>query len=134
MRKKIIPFVNGQTPEKKASKSVPPFDIKSKGPKESLDGSIIEHGDMGSLNYEIYSRGVIHIFNKTLRFKKDLELFEEIILNTDFNRLKYPHIIEGSGDNADLIFSRKNKEITLSLRAKKRIYNGIERLKAIVKK
>lgn len=111
--------------------------FKSLG-KSSTNDKIIDQGELGELSYEVYERGVIHIFDdldETHRFKKDRDIFEDEILNTDFSTLSSVKeiIIKGSGDNDDLIFQlNDNNEIKLSLR--KKGFEMIDKLKSILSK
>jgi hypothetical protein len=107
MSKKVIPFIKpGQ--HQQAIQQVGTL-LSSMGPKKSLDGKIVDHGTLGILEYEVYERGVIHIFTghaappKDLRFKKDINYFEDEIKKFDFEKLPdgEEYIIQGSG----IIFS-----------------------------
>jgi len=127
MSKKVIPFI-------KSGQQQSPV-LSSMGPKKSLDGKIVDHGTLGKLEYEVYERGVIHIFDKDgLRFKKDIYIFEDEIKN--FNLEKYPdgdsHIIDGSGDNDHLVFMKENGDIKITL--KRREFEAIGLLKSILTK
>jgi len=110
-----------------------PF-IKSRGSKKTAEGEILDHGNISNVEYEIYKRGVIHIFDKDHRFKKDIDLFE-----TEFNKLNFDSLsngntidLSGSGDNDDLVFTKKDGDITLSF--KKKGFKTIEKLKGILSK
>jgi hypothetical protein len=115
--------------------NIVPF-INSKGSKKTTDGEIVDHGKINDLQYEIYKRGVIHIFkNKsaaTCRFKKDIDSFDTAINKLDFEKLEDGKslMIEGSGDNDNLIFTKKDDDINISLKAKG--FKTIERLKEIL--
>lgn len=136
MAKKLIPFLQGKTSAPVQKTPGTPA-LSSKGPKNSGDGKIVDHGVLGDLNYEIYERGVIHIFNDnrpgpgTLRFKKDLYIFEDEIKKVDFNKMiDVGYEIKGSGDNDHLVFSKENGEIKISL--KKREFEIMDTLKNIL--
>jgi len=119
-------------------KNVIPFLVNSRGAKKSNDGSIIDHGDIGDLKFEVYSRNdrfrVIHIFNakKTALFKKDAEDFRDAIDAINFEDMAdgTEHVIEGSGDNDDLIFTCVSGEIKLNIRRKG--LSVIDKLKSII--
>jgi len=114
---KIIPFTAQNVPE-----------------KNKKDG-IIEEGTFSDLNYKIYNRGTIHIFDdkKKALFKKDCELFEEAIDKLNLNSLSEGEIrkIPGSGDNDTLIFTCEGGDIKISL--EKPEYGAIIKLKKILK-
>jgi len=107
----------------------------SLGENEKEDKSIIDHGKIDDLNYEVYTRGSVHIIDKKgLIFKKDPLLFEEAIDQLDLDSLKdgKEAIIEAAGDNPDLIFKKIDGDIKLSLRKKE--YGTINKLKNVLKK
>ena len=113
------------------SNTVVPF--KSKGRKLiNKDGTVIDHGKIGTLKYEVYQRGVIHIFDKNRKFKKAMDVFEDEINELDFDNLKDGKsiVLKGSGDNDHLIFTRKNGDLDITL--KKRMFNTLEKLKDIL--
>jgi len=106
----------------------------SKGEKKGKD-TALDHGKIGDLDYELHARGCVHIFDKDgLRFKKDALLFEGSLdtLNLDTLKDGEETLIEGSGDNPDLILKKKDGDIILSLR--KKGYSTINKLKDILKK
>ena len=108
----------------------------SKGEKKGKE-SAIDHGKIGSLDYELYQRGVIHIYDKKdskFRFKKIPTLFEGAIDGLHLEKLKDGEetFIEGSGDNPNLIFKKKDGDIELLLRKKE--YGTISKLRNILKK
>ena len=119
---------------------------QSQGPLVSEDGEIVDHGDLGVyLKYEIYKRGVIHIFEdpfkkvpvldkRGLIFKKDITLFEKALEGLHFETLLEgcSHKIPGSGDNDDLVFEKTNGDINIYL--KKKGFTAIETLKDILSK
>lgn len=108
----------------------------SKGPRKAKkdSGDILDHGKIGELNYEVYSRGVLHIFDKDLKFKKDCVVFEDELDKLDLENLAEGEetFLEGSGDNDDLIFKKKDGDIQLLLRKKE--FGMIEKLRGILKK
>lgn len=115
--------------------NVIPFISKGK-PKETIkeQGEILDHGKIGDLNYEVYARGCIHIFDNNLRFKKDCDIFEDELTELDINSFddEEETVIEGSGENDNLIFKKKDGDIQLILRKKE--FNVINKLKGILKK
>ena len=130
MSAKTIPFIK---PKSELQTASPILD--SKGPKKSLDGKIVDHGTLGKLEYEVYERGVIHIFDKDgLRFKKDIYIFEDDIKSIKFEKLPdgTEHIINGSGDNDHLVFTKENGDIKISL--KRREFEALGLLKSILTK
>lgn len=139
MSKKVIPFIKpGQKQQPPPGGN--PVHLSSMGPKNSNDGKIVDHGTLGKLNYEVYERGVIHIFNDnrpgpdTLRFKKDIYIFEDEIKKIDFEKLSdgEQSIINGSGDNDHLVFTKENGDIKISL--KRREFEALGLLKSILTK
>ena len=127
MSKKVIPFI-------KSGQQQSPV-LSSMGPKKSLDGKIVDHGTLGKLEYEVYERGVVHIFDKGgLRFKKDIYIFEDEIKKVNFVKLSdgEQQIIDGSGDNDHLVFTKENGDIKISL--KRREFEVLGLLKAILTK
>jgi hypothetical protein len=105
------------------------LDFVSKGPKKSGkddDGVVIDHGKIGSLDYEVYKRGakqgspilVLHIFNSKMRFKKDADVFEDELDKIDFDKLDERHVIKGSGDNDDLVLMLKDGDVVFDLTKK----------------
>lgn len=136
MAKKLIPFLQKNAPSVSTQASGVPA-LSSKGPKNSGDGKIVDHGALGDLHYEIYERGVIHVFNDnrpgpdTLRFKKDLYIFEDEVKRVEFDKMgDGEYLIKGSGDNDHLVFSKENGEIKISL--KKREFEIMATLKNIL--
>ncbi|MBE3085862.1 MAG: hypothetical protein IMZ64_06560 [Bacteroidetes bacterium] len=127
MSHKTIPFIKpNQSPGGPA--------LDSKGPKKSSDGKIVDHGTLAELDYEIYERGVIHIFNKDLQFKKDIYIFEEEIRRIKFDQMSDGEVkeIKGSGDNDHLILTKENGDVKISL--KKREFEVLNMLKSILNK
>jgi hypothetical protein len=122
MKAKFIPF-------KKKTKGP---EMNSQGPTTSPDGNILDHGTLGDGNYEIYKRGVIKIFKDDLVFKKDINLFDKEVSAIDFENLQDPFIMKGSGDNDNLVFSKVEGDIQITL--KKRGFKGIETLQAVLNK
>ena len=115
-----------------ATKVIP---FKSAGEKkDSEDGACVDHGTLGDLKYEVYKRGVIHIFDDTTIFKKDCGIFEDEVSKIDFTAMGDgdQHVIKGSGDNDDLVFMCDNDEIKISLT--KKGLTVIEKLKSVLRK
>lgn len=115
-------------------KKVIEFKSKSKGKKkDSKDGEISDHGTIGDLKYEVYSRGTIHIFDNKHMFKKDCSRFEDAINEINFNKIteKSPVSIPGSGDNDDIQFYMENGDIKIKLIGKPIAI--VEKLKSILK-
>lgn len=112
----------------------------SKGKPSALknmtaDGTVVDHGLIGDLKYDLYSRGVIHIKDKKgLCFKKDPDNFEEALEDIDFATMSEEEeaLIPGSGDNDDLILAIKDGEIVLSLRKKE--FKLIRKLRDLISK
>lgn len=101
-----------------------------KGSKATAE--IFEEGKLGSLDYQVFKRGVIHISNKGLLFKKDIEVFEGEVTGLELNKLKdgEEKRIPGSGDNDDLVFTCKNGDIVPTLEAKQ--YSVMSKIKGII--
>jgi hypothetical protein len=128
MTKKVIPFIKPDPALK-----VPV--LSSAGPKKSDDGNIVDHGTLGELDYEVYERGVIHIFlQDCLRFKKDINIFEEEIKKFNFEKMTDGEemVIQGSGNNDHLVFTKENGDIKIAL--KRREFEAIGLLKSILTK
>jgi len=122
---------------KKKSNKVIPFETNTKPSKasKSRDGTVIEDGKIGTLSYEVYDRGVIHVFDKRNRmFKKDCGMFEDEMdkLNLDTLGVGKETVIKGSGANDHLIFKNKDGEINITLR--KRGHSMVEKLKGILER
>ena len=118
-----------------ANKAPKVLSFVSKGAKakeNNEDGTVVDHGKIGNLDYSVLSRGVIHITDGKQTFKKDPDLFEEKLEELDFTKITEgtPFTIEGSGDNADLIFSLKDGDIHLSLKAKE--FGIVRKLRDII--
>ena len=98
--------------------------FQPKGPKNSIkanaNGKVLDHGKIGNLDYEMYQRGVLHIFDDKLRFKKDPDVFEDEVDKINFDNMQHgdEHVIEGSGDNPNLVFVCRGDDIKLQLRKK----------------
>lgn len=115
------------------TKALIPF--KSKGAKkDSTDGAILDHGELGSLKYEVYERGVIHIFDDNLMCHKDISRFEDEISRINFDEIEDGDSITvmGSGDTDNLIFRCVDGEMKIEL--SRRGFGAIEKLKTILKK
>jgi hypothetical protein len=114
-------------------KSIIPFN--SKGPKkDSNDGTIVDHGNLGDLQYEVYSRNVIHIFDKNLMFHKDIAAFEDEIGKLDFAAMAPgdSHTVKGAGDTDNLIFRCDEDGIKVELARKG--FDVVEKLKSVLRK
>ena len=118
--------------KKKESDKIIPF--VSEGTKKTKrgEGQIVEHGKLGKLDFEVYRRGVIHIFDKKFIFKKDCVAFEDAIDELNLSTLKDGEevMIQGSGDNDNLVFKHVDGDIEISLREKS--FNMISKLKRIL--
>jgi hypothetical protein len=112
------------------------LEFKSKGPKrDSKDGDIVDHGQLGDLDYEVYSRGVIHIFDKNDHmFHKGIDTFEEEIAKNNFSKMSdgESFLVKGSGDTDNLIFLSKEGEIRIEL--SKKGFDVLEKLKGILRR
>lgn len=111
--------------------------FKSKGKRRTRksEGELVDHGEIGGLYYDVFQRGVIHIKDNVSKcFKKDIDQFEQCLDSFDFEDMddREEFFIEGSGDNDDLIFTKKDGEIVLSL--KKKSFSVIDKLKGIINK
>ena len=120
-----------------SSQNVIPFkSLGSKKGSNSTRSNIIDHGNIGSLEYEVFSRGVIHIIDKKskLTFKKSCSLFEDDLEKISFDKMSAgdTRVLLGSGDNCDLIFTSNGEDIKLSL--KKKEFSVITNLKNLLKK
>jgi hypothetical protein len=109
--------------------------LVSNGPKKSNDGTIVDHGSLGDLDYCIYSRRIIIIRdpeNTDLVFKKDIDLFQTELGKIDFNSMVDgdEFVIKGSGDNDNIVFIKHAGEINISIR--KREFSAVESLKNIL--
>jgi hypothetical protein len=95
---------------------------------------VIDSGTMDSLNYEVYKRGNIHIFDKKVCFKKDTAIFEDELTKIDFDSMKNgdEHLIKGCGDSDNLIIKCINNELKLVLC--KRGNALVEKLKSVLQK
>ena len=132
MSKTMLPFLNSK--QKKTVDTGSSVVLDSKGPKKSNDGKIVDHGNLGDLSYEIFERGVIHIFDKSLKFKKDIYAFEGEVKGHDFQIMQDGDCftIFGSGDNDHITFNKENGDFKISLR--KRDFEAIGLLQSIIKK
>jgi len=109
----------------------------SRGPKKGPNGSgdIVDHGHLGKngkLKYEVYKRGSIHIFNDKCMFKKDCDIFEDELDKLDLNNMRAgeTQIIQGSGDNDNLVFKCDGDDIDITL--ERRGYSMVDKLKGIL--
>ena len=104
----------------------------SKGAKTRKKEEIKDHGKLGTLSYEVFRRGVIHIFDGDLTFKKDAALFEDALDAIDFDAMAdgESHTIKGSGDNDNLVFRKERGVMDILL--KKRGHDKIDKLKSIL--
>ncbi len=118
---------------KKVEKVLPFLQSEGSGENTS-DGKILDKGTIGKLKYEHYQRGVIHIHNGYLRFKKNCDDFEDELNQLNLkNLVEGEHlVISGSGDNDDLIFEKKDGEIVLELQRKE--FGVIKTLRKVIKK
>jgi hypothetical protein len=118
----------------KKKQSLIPF--KQNPSKQNPDSDVIESGIIGDLEYAIYKRGVIHIFNKekTKIFKKDPDLFEDSLNTINFKDVINGEAarIPGSGDNDDLVFFSKDGIINVTL--EERCNPLIKKLKEVISK
>jgi len=112
---------------------VVPFKKKS-GTKEEDDGDILEAGSLGTTKYKIYKRGVIHITDGKLLFKKNMDEFEKVLDQINFDEVieGKSHTIKGSGDNDNLVFTKKDGDFQISL--EKKGFDTIEKLRGLLQK
>lgn len=101
------------------------------------EGIFIEEEPLGNLTLKTYNRGgigVVHVFgeDKKVRFKKDPVSFDKALDRLGLEDLDEgtETMIEGSGDNPDLIFKKENGEIVVSLRRKQ--YKAIAKLRDVI--
>jgi len=112
--------------------------IKSKiKTTKSADKAVLEEGKIGDLTIRVYQRGVIHILDSNgLTFKKDPEEFEKQIKSLGDNFKEA--VIQGSGDNDDLVLEQKDGDLKITLRKKEHglitsLKKFVEKAKAIKK-
>lgn len=94
---------------------------------KSSSSAITDSGEFLTLRYEIYSKwGTIHLIEtngvkKDIVFKKDCKVFEEKLEEIDFDSMCDGDTakIEGSGNNADLIITVRDGDISVHLENKK---------------
>lgn len=112
-------------------KNLIPFISNGKS-ENSSEGTVADYGKIGTLDYRVYTRGVIHISDGTLTFKKNPDLLEEELNDCKINELKENEeiVITGSGDNADLIIKLIDGDAVLSLRQKE--YGIIYKLRSLI--
>ncbi len=124
--------LSGKKKKEAESNKVLPF--RSRGPKKSNpdDGEILDHGKIGTLKYEVYKRGVIHIFSNSLTFKKDCDTFEDEIddLNLEDMEVGGHAMIKGSGDNDHIVF--QNGEDGIEIKLEKRGHDLVAQLKSLI--
>ena len=93
--------------------------------KEVLDKEQALETDSGfleNLKYKVYGKwNTIHIYEGNKVFKKDCDRFEEAFEKINIEDLlnKKEVTIEGSGDNADLLVTTLNGEVSLRLKDKR---------------
>ena len=114
---KIIPLLNRRLKKKKLEE-------------------IVEEGKVGGLVVRVFARGVLHITNsdESRMFKKDPKCFEEELSDIDFQKMNVGDsvVIEGSGDNDDLVFTRVVDNIKLALR--RREFGVIKKFREILRR
>lgn len=120
----IIPFVrDGDEPG--AARDPDP------GEGGLVDSGVIGSG--GSLHWEVFACGTIHIDDGPLSFRKDCDLFEEALNNVPDDLSEGDeYVIEGSGDNDDLVIVCMQGKYRLSVR--KRGLGIISKLHEIINK
>ncbi len=113
-------------------KNVLEFKSKRKVSKKSREQNVVEEGKISGLTYKVFKRGVVHITDGKLLFKKDCDLFEDAINELDLNSLKEDDVkkIPGSGDNDTLIFTCKDGDIVISLERPE--FSMMAKLKSII--
>lgn len=101
------------------------------------EGIFIEEEILGGVTIRTYNRdgiGVVHVFgdDKKVRFKKDPVGFDKALDGLNLEGLEdgKEEKIEGSGDNPDMIFKKKNGEIEIFLRRKQ--YKAIAKLRDVI--
>ena len=114
-----------------AGKLIPMLRSKGKPPEND---EILDSGIIANLKYEVSKKGNIRIYEKDRCFKKDADLFEDALNNLALDKMSEgDHLtIEGNGDNDDLVFTKKNGDINLSLSPKG--FGVIGKLKEIIGK
>jgi hypothetical protein len=113
---------------------------QSKMTADVTKATMVESGDIGDLQYEVYQRNnsfaVVHIFDKKRLsvFKKDAAIFEDELAKLKFNEMNEGDtiVMKGSGDNDDLVFKFENGELLISL--KRRGFDVLEKLKSVLKR
>lgn len=110
--------------------------FQSKGPTKDRDDdtSIVDHGKLGNLSYNVYARGTIHITGGKREFHKDVNEFEDAIKKLDIDNMSNgdTRIINGSGDTDHLVFRMTEGDLNISL--SKRGFDMLEKLKAAINK
>jgi len=98
--------------------------------KDTAEGTIVESGTIGDLNWEVYSYGTIHIMQNGRVFKKDCDLFEKELDEVPDNALR--HVIKGSGDNDNLVITQVDGEYVAHV--EKSGHMIVEKLRELVTK
>jgi len=104
----------------KKNKNILNFKGKSEDKKIPANGDILNQGKFGKLDYVLYKRGNIHITDGKLTFKKDADTFEDTIEELELNNMTDGErkVIEGAGDNPNLVFTCDGDNITMKLENK----------------
>jgi hypothetical protein len=96
------------------------------GIKRKEDTGVTDSGEFGNLKFEVYDKWqTIHLIEKDGKkekiFKKNCDLFEDAFDEIDFDSMSEGDTakIEGSGDNADLIITIKDGDVSMHLENKK---------------
>ena len=107
--------------------------VKSRGTPTDND-EVLDAGTIGKLKYEVSKKGNIRIYERNRCFKKDADLFEDSLNKLDFDSMEDGDrlTIEGNGDNDDLVFTKKEGEIQLTLSPKG--FGVINKLREIIGK
>lgn len=119
---KVLSFVNNK---------------KKVDPKKSPSNySVLSDGKLGSLSYDIHNVGgvmnTLHVTDGKLKFKKNFDDFEDKFsgLNPDSMTDGDTYVITGSGDNDNLIFTKKDGDIEISL--EKKGFEILDKLRSIL--
>ena len=95
--------------------------FKGKGKtSETPKVDILDKSKFGKLDYTLYRKGSIHITDGKLTFKKDPDIFEDQVEELDLNNMTNGErkVIEGSGDNPNLVFTCNGDNISMKLETK----------------